>query len=109
MPILREGRISYVLTAWITSDKFADVLKRQAPLSDESVRGVVDASGVIVARSRDPDRFVGQKGTPAFLRMNGRDEAVYRDVSLDGTAVYGAFSRAPMSEWIAGIRFQHRP
>ena len=67
VPILREGRISYVLTAWITSDKFADVLKRQAPLSDEWVRDVVDASGVIVARSRDPERFVGQKGTPAFL------------------------------------------
>ena len=103
VPILREGRISYILTAWITSDKFADVLKRQAPLSDEWVRGVVDASGVIVARSRDPERFVGQKGRLAFLRMNASDEAVYRDVSLEGTAVYGAFSRAPMSRWIAGI------
>jgi signal transduction histidine kinase/ActR/RegA family two-component response regulator len=103
VPILREGRVAYVLTAWITSDKFAGVLKRQAPLADEWVRGVVDATGVIVARSRDPDRFVGQKDTPAFLRVNGSDEAVYRDLSLEGTAVYGAFSRAPMSRWIAGI------
>jgi len=104
VPVLRDDRVVYVLTAWITAQRFADVLRRHAPLSDEWVRGVVDANGAIVARSRDPERFVGQQGTPASQRRHDEGgEAVFRDVSLDGTAVYGAFSRAPISHWIAGV------
>ena len=104
VPVLRDDRVGYVLTAWITAERFADVLRRHAALSDEWVRGVVDANGVIVARSRDHERFVGQRGTPASQRRHDEGaEAVFRDVSLDGTAVYGAFSRAPISHWIAGV------
>src|SRR5436190_20921139 len=76
----------------------------RAKLSDEWVRGIVDADGTVVARSREADRFVGQKGTLRFLEQyDATDEDIYRDVSLDGTPVYGAFSRAPMSRWIAGV------
>ena len=104
VPVLRDGRVVYVLSAWITSKDFAQVLQRQAPLPDEWVRGVIDGNDVLVARSRDADRFVGQKAPPGFLRRHEQAvEAVNRDVSLDGTAIYGAFSRAPMSGWTAGV------
>ena len=104
VPVTRNGQVIDVLSALITSKAFADVLNREAKLSDEWVRGVVDANGVVVARSRDPERFIGQKGTPDFLgRYAKTDEGVYRDVALDGTPVYGAFSRAPVSRWIGGV------
>src|SRR5262245_41238932 len=104
VPVLRDGLVRYVLSAWITSERFASVLNQQTPFPDEWVRGVVDTKGVVVARSRDPQRFVGQKGTPAFLaRYDEAPEGVYRDVALDGTFVYGAYSRAPVSRWIAGV------
>ncbi len=104
VPVLRDDRVVYVLTAWITAQRFADVPRRHAPLSDEWVRGVVDANGAIVARSRDPERFVGQQGTAASQRRHDESgEAVFDDVLLDGTAVYGASSRAPISHWIAGV------
>lgn len=61
-------------------------------------------SGVLVARSREPERYVGQKGTPAFLaRYSEMPEGVYRDRPLDGTQVYGAYSAAATSRWIAGV------
>jgi hypothetical protein len=98
VPVIRNGQVIYVLSALITSAAFSDVLRRDARLSDEWVRGVVDADGIVVARSRDANRYVGQRGTPEFLaRYAKNDEGVYRDVALDGTAVYGAFSRAPYS------------
>jgi signal transduction histidine kinase/ActR/RegA family two-component response regulator len=104
VPILRDGRVGYVLSAWITSQGFSSVLRRQAPFPDEWVRGVVDSSGVVVARSRDPERYVGQKGTAAFLARYGTTpEGVYRDVALDGTEVYGAYSHAPTSQWVVGV------
>jgi signal transduction histidine kinase len=104
VPVVRNDQVVYVLTAWITSDKFVDVLRRQGPAPADWVRGVVDGNGVVATRSRDAARFVGQKATPAFLKLvREGPEAVYRDVSLDGTTIYGAFSRAPMSGWIGGV------
>ena len=104
VPVLRDGHVIYVLSAWITSQGFSSVLRRQAPFPDEWARGVVDASGVVVARSRDSERYIGQKGTPAFLaRYEKAPEGVYRDTALDGTPVYGAYSQAPESRWIAGV------
>ena len=104
VPVLHDGRVLYVLSAWITSQGFSSVLRRQARFPDEWVRGVVDTSGVVVARSRDPERYVGEKGTAAFLaRYDETPEGVYRDTALDGTQVYGAYSHAPASRWIAGV------
>ena len=104
VPVLRGGQVVYVLSTWITSQGFSSVLGRQAPFPDEWTRGVVDTNGVVVARSRDPERFVGQKGTAAFLaRYDDTPEGVYRDTALDGTPVYGAYSHAPMSQWVAGV------
>jgi hypothetical protein len=83
VPAIREGRVVYVLSAWLTSSGFATVLRGQAKLSDEWVRGIVDADGTVVARSRDANRFVGQKGTLRFLEQyDTTDEGIYRDVSF---------------------------
>ena len=104
VPVVRGDRVIYVVSAWITSRSFARVFEREPVISDEWTRGVVDADGVVVVRSRDPDRYVGQKGTASFLgRYNNEEQGVYRDVALDGTPVYGAFTHAPVSRWIAGV------
>jgi signal transduction histidine kinase len=104
VPVVRDGKVVYILSAWITSASFASVFDGQATLTNEWARGIVDANGVLVARSREAERYVGQKGTASAMRRYAEaDEGVYRDVSLDGTPVYGAFSRAPVSHWIAGV------
>jgi signal transduction histidine kinase/CheY-like chemotaxis protein len=104
VPVTRNGQLVFVLSAVITPDRLADVLRQRNAVTDEWVRGVVDNKGIIVARTRDAERFVGQQGTPEFLeRFLHVNEAVYRDTTLDGKAVYGAFARAPISGWIAGV------
>src|SRR6185503_13124058 len=65
VPVLRDGHVVYVLSAWITSEGFSSVLQQQVPFPDEWTRGVVDSDGVVVARSRETERYVGQKATPA--------------------------------------------
>src|SRR5581483_2898951 len=103
VPVVRDGRVRYIVSAWITSRSFQAALRRQRT-TDDWTRGVLDATGVIVARSRESDRFVGRKGVTELLQTaDGRDEGVYRGLSLDGIAVYSAFSRAPVSRWLAGV------
>jgi signal transduction histidine kinase/CheY-like chemotaxis protein len=104
VPVMRDGHLVYILSAVITPERLTSLLRGQNTLSDEWVRGVVDNNGVLVARTRDGERFVGQKGTPEFLkRYSAANEDVYRDTTLEGLPVYGAYSRAPMSRWIAGV------
>ncbi len=104
VPVTRNGQLLFVLSAVITPDRLADVLRRQKAVTDEWVRGVVDNKGIVVARTRDAERFVGQPATPEFLKKYLHvNEAVYRDTALDGKAVYGAFARAPISGWTSGV------
>ncbi len=104
VPVIRDGRVLYSLTAILAPDRFFALLQRERAFPDEWVRGVLDANNVIVARTRDQERWVGQRGTPRFLeRVAAADEAAYRDQSLEGAQVYGAFTRAPRSRWVAGV------
>ncbi|HZP48336.1 MAG TPA: ATP-binding protein [Vicinamibacterales bacterium] len=103
VPVIRDGTVRYIVSAWITSRSFASAVRRQG-LSDDWTYAVLDAAGTIVVRSRDGDRFVGQQGSTAFFRRASLgDEGVMRGTSLDGVPVYSALIHAPMSHWYAGV------
>jgi signal transduction histidine kinase len=104
VPVLRNGRVKYVLTTAVAPAAFADLVALQPSTRNEWNRTVLDRRGVVVARTRFPGRFVGQSATPSFLRhMRAAREEVYKEISLDGTRVYVGFSRAPSSGWTAAV------
>lgn len=104
VPVLVDGKLRYVLTAAITQRSLTDVVTRQLPPDEEWTRTVIDRQGRVVARTRAPERYVGQLGTPSFLRgVRSAMGGVFRDTSLDGVAVYVAFQRAPASGWTAVV------
>jgi signal transduction histidine kinase len=101
-PVVRQGKVRYVLTAAIAPEGLADLVRPQSLQQEEWTRTVVDGTGRVVARTRQPERFVGQKGSSEFLRrMRAAREGVYRSTTLDGVEVYSAVSRAPFSGWTA--------
>lgn len=104
VPVIRNGNLRYILTAAITPKALASVVEEQSPIDGEWTRTVVDARGVVVARTRNPDRFVGQRGTPSFLkRMAAATEGVYRDTTLEGKRVYVAFTRIENLRWTVAV------
>ena len=61
---------------------------------------LVDARGVVIARTTEADRFAGRSGTADFLeRMRRAGEGVAESVTLDGRTSLMAFSRAPETGW----------
>lgn len=104
VPVLRNGKLRYILTAVITSKALAGVVEEQSPVDGEWTRTVVDRRGIVVARTRNPDRFVGKRGTPSFLKQIGESiEGVYRDTTLEGQRVYVAFSRINSLGWTVAV------
>ena len=104
VPVLRDGEVRYVLTAVITPDALAGVVGLRGQPSEERARVVVDTQGVIVARSREQEQFVGTHVKDSFLqRMRESDEGLFQDVARDGTNVYVAYSHEPSSGWTTAV------
>jgi signal transduction histidine kinase/CheY-like chemotaxis protein len=100
IPVLRGGELRYVLTAAITPEALGSLVAREVSGREEWTRTVVDGRGYVVARTRDPERFVGKPGTPSFLqRIRRTREGLSPSTTLDGTPVYTAFNRARLSDW----------
>lgn len=103
VPVLRGDRLLYVLSAILTPDPLAALVRRGTAGSDEWTRAVVDANGTIVARSRNHEQFVGLPSLPAArARMQASPEGVYRDLSREGLPIYAAFTHSPTG-WSTGI------
>jgi PAS domain S-box-containing protein len=104
VPVMRGGELRYVLTAVITPDSLAGVVGLNDPTNVEWARAILDSQGVIVARSREPERFVGERALPSLLRrINESGEGLVRETSRDGTPVYVAYKRDAFSGWTATV------
>jgi signal transduction histidine kinase len=104
VPVMRAGKLRYVLTAVITPQALAKSIRSEAGVEGEWTRSIVDGNGVIVMRTRNPDKFIGSHGSASFLKRIGQDkEAIYTDRTLEGVPVYIAFSRIPGWSWTAAV------
>ena len=104
VPVREDGSIRYVLTAVVTPDTVAELMARLTRGQFEWTRVIVDTNGIVVARTRSPERFVGAPATPSFIaRVGASSEGFYRDTSLEGTDVYVAFAHSALSGWTSSV------
>lgn len=105
VPVVRDGKAVYMLSYAGYAAAMQRVFQDQQ-LQASWVASVVDSKGTIVARNRDPERFVGKSATgplrDQLLRERG---GLLRSRSLEGTEVLTAFSRSPAFGWtvIVGV------
>jgi signal transduction histidine kinase/CheY-like chemotaxis protein len=70
------------------------------PMPEGWITAVVDATGTVVARHPDADRWLGQKLTPDMLeRLQRGNTGFFYSVGLDGMPSAAFFSRAPATGW----------
>ena len=104
VPVVRGGELRYVLTAVLTPQAIGSLVAQERTGPEEWTRAVVDGKGVLVARTRDPERFVGKLGTPPFLRQIRRvREGLFSGTTMDGRLAYTAFNRARLSDWTVSV------
>ena len=99
VPVTRNGKVVYCLSVAFVPERLGMVLREQSMPVDR-VAGIFDSHGVIVARTREPEKYVGKPGSPTLLaRMAGSGEAAIETITLEGTPVYSMYSHSRISGW----------
>ncbi|CAB3632419.1 MULTISPECIES: diguanylate cyclase [Achromobacter] len=99
VPVVRGDEVIYSLNVGLSPDRIGNVLGRRG-LPDGWVAAVLDKNGTIIARTRDPEKFVGQKAVPTLARaVQLENEGSLESTTKEGTPVYTAFSRSGLTGW----------
>ncbi len=102
-PVMRDSTAIGRLEMVFSPTRFAQILERQG-LPEGWTAAVVDSQGVIVARNRHPERFVGKPVSPALMNeLRQRTEGSFRGKTQDGIDVIGCFSRSGAYGWAVAI------
>jgi len=102
VPVTREGKPLYVLSAVVRPDAVSRLLSATVP---DGWRGsVIDSDGRLVARTHGDPRLIAEPASPharaARLRGGG---GLYESVSLEGEAVTVAYRALPSWNWSVHI------
>lgn len=99
VPVLRDGVVVYDLAMGMLPTVFSRIMAAQR-LPPNWVLSIFDRTGTIVARSHQPERYVGKPVVPALrARLINNSEGVVDTETLESIPVLAAFSRAPESGW----------
>jgi Cache domain len=104
VPISDAGKVVAMLTAGLPPQRLQRLLF-EAGLREGWSAGIVDRDGILLARSRLPERYVG---TPAREPMveaarSGRNQGLFDVIDRDGIHVKNSFERSPLAGWVVGV------
>jgi signal transduction histidine kinase len=104
VPVVRDGKLRYVLTAVVKPESVLDVVRRQR-LPEDWVVSVFDAAGTRVARSRMHETYVGTPASPSLKALMDEKgaEGAGMTKALEGDPIYTAFSTSPQFGWTVAI------
>ena len=102
VPVVRDGRVRYILGASVLPDALTDVLTAQMS-TPGSLGAIRDRRDVLVARSQDHGRHIGSAAEVDLqekIRVaRTRDDKVFEMRSLEGRAMLVAGQRVPTSDF----------
>ena len=105
VPVRRDGQVIHVLALIVPASQLTTLLQERG-LPDGWLASLLDREGIVAARSRNADRFIGQPALP-FLRaaIAQRPEGSLESTSLDGVPNFTVFARSPRTGYttIVGV------
>jgi signal transduction histidine kinase/CheY-like chemotaxis protein len=103
VPVFRDREIVYVLAIGLGPEILSALLQEEN-LSPDWTAAIFDRKGIIVARNRELDRFLGKPAAPILLEaMAGAVESWFPNVTGEGIPVYSTFRRSPVTGWTVAI------
>ncbi len=103
VPVMRGGKAVARLEMLISPARFSQILERQG-LPAGWTAAVIDNQGVVVARNRGAEAFVGKPAVAALqAQIKQRSEGSFHGFTLDGIDVTACFSRSSAYGWAVAV------
>jgi PAS domain S-box-containing protein len=103
VPVMRNGQVAYCLSVGYQPGYLGRVLASET-LPRDRVLAILDRKGVIVARTHEPERFVGKPGSAGLVkRLAETNEAVFESNTLEGIPVYTIFTHSARTGWAVAV------
>lgn len=107
VPVLVAGKVRYVLGAGILSQRLSELVANSG-LPHDWVAAVLDQQGSIIARTTNPERFVGESARPEVWKhiqeMKG-SSGTFEGDTKEGKAALLSFTRSGNSGWTTVVAF----
>jgi signal transduction histidine kinase len=108
VPVIRDGKIRYVLNAAFAPDGMTRLLQESAQFKGAPAV-IFDRRGFIVGRWADAEKFVGRRVAAHVLeQLKTRDAGVGIGQTLEGVELRYSFARSPLSGWTASMGAERR-
>jgi len=91
-----------VLTVAFAADKFQQIAAEQR-LPKRWIDAIVDTTGRVIARSQDPQKYIGRSARQEFLTKATGSDGVITTESLEGIPAVNAYVRLPEVGWIVAV------
>ncbi len=101
-PVIRNGQVAYVLRITVRPEVISTMVVRQR-VPGSWTMAVVDQSGIIIGRNREPERFIGTAVADKVSQAIARNDAqIFSSVTLDGVEVEAIVTNIkPWPWWVA--------
>lgn len=105
VPVFENGQVAFVLSVLLDAGTFQKFLSQMSSMNEEEwTRTIVDSTGRVVARTREPEKFVGRMASASFMQITSQSHLSFSPwVSLDGLPVYLSFSKSQLSGWTSAV------
>lgn len=104
VPVSLNGQPTVIVSGGVAASRLQGLFA-EAGLREGWRADIADQAGTIVARSREPETFVG-RAAQRRIADAGRDvpsSGLFDVVSRDGMEVSGSFRRSPSTGWTVGV------
>lgn len=99
VPVVRDGEIIYYLSVAGFASALQSIVADQR-LPEGWIASILDANGVVVARNREPERFVGKPTSQRLAaQLAQRTEGAFESATIDGMPILASFSKSPSHDW----------
>ncbi len=99
VPYMERGEVRYFVAMGLNAAALQQLMAQQN-LPQDWLSVIVDRKGVLVARSRDPEKFVGKPADESLQqKFSTQVSGTTRSVTLDGVPVKTFFYRVPSADW----------
>ncbi|MDB5838246.1 MAG: putative histidine kinase, hybrid [Herminiimonas sp.] len=99
VPVKRNGRVVYYVSMGSNAKQIQSVLTSQR-LPKNWMGAIIDGKGLHVARTTDPEKYVGRRAPDALIAtIRANREGFFENITMDNVHTLASFSHAPRSEW----------